>query len=168
MLRYPGTVQVAGSVVLAFVVLVGCVPAREAPHARSAAQQPIEPACGADEAPLSATGLVVATSFERGTRARSRITNRGARTRIVSPQSISLCVGPCAGYWAQCEQRRTFDAPEPAVAVTLAPGETLELAVDATHGAPASSCEKIGLIAVLDVDDTRACAELGRWIASRY
>jgi hypothetical protein len=152
----------------ALLALAACAPQREiGPHAPASQQQPIEPACGRDAAPLAASGLVVQTSFERSTRARSRITNRGARTRIVAPQSISVCVGPCQGYFADCEPRRKWDegTGRPAYAVTLAPGETLDLNVDATLAEQASACEKVSLIANLDVDGRPSCAELGSWIA---
>jgi hypothetical protein len=147
------------------LALTTCAPHREAGPQRAAWQRPIEPACDEAAATLSSTGLTVATSFERESRARSRITNRGDRTRIVSPQTVSLCAGPCAGSFAECERRRDWESG-PAYAVTLAPGETLELAIDATHPDAKTSCEKLGLIGILDVDDTRACVELGRWIVS--
>jgi hypothetical protein len=153
---------------LAGALLAACAPQCEVgPHPAASQPQPIEPACGRDRVPVASSGLVVQTSFERSTRARTRITNRGGRTRIVAPQSISLCAGPCQGYWAGCEPRRSWDgsAARPAYAVTLAPGETLELDVDAALVEQASSCEKVALIAALDVDGSRACAELGSWIA---
>jgi len=135
------------------------------PHARSS-QQPIESACERDTEPLSRTGLVVRTSFERDTRVRARIENRAAKTRIVSPRSIELCAGPCAGRFAECERLKSWESDDvPAYAVSLAPGEALELDVDATLPHAASSCEKVGLRAVLTVDSDSVCADLGRWIA---
>jgi hypothetical protein len=154
---------------IGLLALAACAPQRElGPHAQSSQQQPIEPACGRDLAPLAASGLVVQTSFERSTRARSRIINRSARTRIVAPHSIALCAGPCGGYFAGCVARKSWDdsARQPAYAVTLAPGEALDLDVDATLTQPASSCEKVALIAKLSVDGSRSCAELGSWIAT--
>ncbi len=160
------TARISPILVLALLATSACAPQREVgPHAVPV-QQPIEPACATDMAPLAATGLLVSTSFAKGTRTRSRITNRGAKNRIVAPQSVSVCVGPCAGLFASCEPRRRWDAGgERAYAVTLAPGETLELEVDAALRGQASSCEKVAVIAVLDVDGSRACADLGGFIA---
>lgn len=158
----------AASLALALMALAACGPQLEAgPHAHEVQQQPLEPACHDDTTPIGELGLVVSTSLPRETRVKARITNRTAKTRIVAPQSVSLCVGPCTGYWAECDQRRSWQSEEdgPAYAVSLSPGQTLELEVDARLREQPSACEKVGLIAVLDVDGSRGCAELGRWIA---
>jgi hypothetical protein len=150
------------------LLLVACAPQREAgPHAEAVQQQSVEPACGGDTAPASSLGLVVTTSFEQETRAHSKITNRGPVARLVALDNVSICAGPCAGYFAECDVRRSFQDPEqgPAYAVTLAPGEAIGLDVDARLMERSSSCEKVGVIVVMDVDGTRACAELGRYIA---
>ncbi len=151
------------------LTLSACASATSAGPEPTPIQQPIENACKLepDAQPAAASGLTLTTIFS-GTKARAKITNHAAKTRVVAPKSISVCVGPCAGHFAECEQRRGWDSDdEPAIGVSLASGETLELVVDAAVSRPASRCEKIAVIATLDVDGTHSCAELGRFIALR-
>jgi hypothetical protein len=150
--------------------LLACAPHAQPGPESTPAQQPIESACARDEraTDAAALGLAVTTRFDARTRVRALIQNQADKTRIVAPESVSVCVGPCAGYFAECETRRSWKSnEEPVLGISLARGERLELAVDAGVSRPASACEKVSVIAILDVDGTRSCAELGRFIALR-
>lgn len=129
-----------------------------------ARQQPLESACTKNSQPLSDFGIVTSTEVSGDAQAKVVLRNASGGIRRVSPRMVALCRGPCSGDWERCEPHRRFTPAERARYDTrLAPGESIELLVDARLDARAS-CEKAGLFLIAGVEGARACDDAGTWI----
>jgi hypothetical protein len=145
---------------------LGCAPAASGERpARASWQQPIESACPGGAQPSEELGLVTRTEFSRDAQARVVLSNASASGVRVVPERVAFCRGPCAGRWNACRQQRKFDATERSrYDVALAPGESIELLVDARLPARGAGCEKAGLFLIAEIDGTKACSDAGAWI----
>jgi hypothetical protein len=153
------------AVVAAALLVVSCAAGRggegAAPH-----PTPIETACTADAASLADLGLLVRTDHTGGAQAKVTLKNAGGAPRRVVPERVGLCRGPCDSGWARCESLRRFEPGERSrYAVTLAPGESIELLVDARRSSARGQCEKSALFLIAHVDGQQACADGGAWVA---
>jgi hypothetical protein len=154
---------------LAWPLVLGACAAGHGPGAERPSgvgtQQPVESACATGVRSLAELGLVLRSEFSGDAQAKITVTNAGSRPRTVSPRKLSLCQGACESRFSTCRDQRRFDAPERArYATTLAAGESIELLVDAGNARPVHACTKAGLVLLLDVDRSSACADAGTWI----
>jgi hypothetical protein len=144
---------------------LACAPSAPSAHP-APVQQPIERACPADARPMEELGLAARTVFSGDAQAKVVVTNLGAAPRRVAPRIVALCRGACSGKWGRCSDSRKFDASEQSrYDVSLEPGESIELLVDARVRDLRHSCEKAALFVFLAVDGVSACGDAGVWIA---
>jgi hypothetical protein len=161
--------RIAGvlSALLGVACASGGMEPRSADGVRAVARQaPVETACTADARRITDFGVIARTEHSEAGQATVVLQNAGAKPRRVVPERVGFCHGPCDSGWTSCESHRRFEPRERArYDVVLAPGESIELLVDARRSDQRAGCEKSGLFVIAGVDGTTACTDAGTWIS---
>jgi hypothetical protein len=134
---------------------------------------PIKSACSASSKPPASVGLDVRPGRKHSDARTISVTNVSDAPRTVRVEDISRLEGACTSEWSRSTaltfvDTKTGAAPQ---AMTLAPGEHVELAIGPQFAAATWDCVKLGLALKLSVstgssDAEHVCADAGAWIAA--
>src|SRR5262249_30327722 len=129
---------------------------------------PVKSACAATSKPPASVGLDVRAGRRHSEARTVSITNVSDAPRSVRVEDVSRLEGACTGEWSRSTALEFVDSATGALpeAITLNPGEHLELAIGPQHVVATWDCVKLGLAVRLAVGGEQVCADAGAWIAA--